>query len=156
MKKNQFSLHYKDDSLKDLVSSTDRRILAAWAIDCVKRVMPFFDEKYPEDHRLQRSLENFQQWIITGVFRMPEIRKAALAAHAVAREIGKDEPAGSVARAVGQAVATAHVKTHAVGAVNYILQAVYRSSSPEEAEFLTAKEREWQYNHLLELQKMNC
>ncbi|MFX1281943.1 MAG: putative immunity protein, partial [Promethearchaeota archaeon] len=46
------------------------------------------------------------------------------------------------------AVATAHVKTHAIGAAIYGLQAIYRSTDTSDANTAVEKEREWQYEHL--------
>ena len=149
MKKPKFSVTHKDESITKLVRKTDQKTLARWAIDCVERVMPYFDEKYPKDNRPRNAIETLRAWIDTGVFRMAEIRKAALASHAAAREVGADNAARSVARAAGQAVATAHVPTHCIGAANYALQAIYRATNSSEA--ATAKERSWQYQHLQEL-----
>ena len=151
MEKSKFSIAYKDESMAKLVTKTDHKTLAVWAIDCVERVMPYFEEKYPEDHRPRNALETLQTWIHTGVFKMADIRKASLASHAAAREVGEDNAARSVARAAGQAVATAHVPTHAIGAANYALQAIYRATNSSDADVAIAKEREWQYQHLLNL-----
>jgi hypothetical protein len=82
---------------------------------------------------------------------MADIRKASLAAHAAAREVGEDNAARSAARAAGQAVATAHVPTHSVGAANYALQAIHRAPNCSDVDAAIAKERDWQYQHLLEL-----
>jgi len=84
---------------------------------------------------------------------MADIRKAALASHAAAREVGEDNAARSAARAAGQAVATAHVPTHSIGAANYALQAVYRAANTSDADAAAAKERDWQHKHLLDLIK---
>ena len=135
----------------ELVRSADHKTLAVWAIDCVERVLPYFEERYPEDHRPRNAIETLQAWINTGVFRMAVIRDAALTSHAAAREVGQDSPARSAARAAGQAVATAHVPTHAIGAANYALQAINRATNPSDADTATAKEREWQFQHLRKL-----
>ena len=82
---------------------------------------------------------------------MAEICKASLASHAAARDVGENNAARSAARAAGQAVATAHVPTHCIGAANYALQAIYRATNPSDADAAVAKERESQYHHLLEL-----
>ena len=151
MEKSKFSVIHKDDSMVELVSKTDHKTLAVWAIDCVERVLPYFEEKYPEDQRPRKAIEALQAWLNTGVFRMVDIRKASLASHAAAREIGEDNAARSAARAAGQAVATAHVPTHSIGAANYSLQAIHRATSSSEVDAAVAKERDWQYQHLLEL-----
>ena len=128
MAKPKFSLAHKDESLLKLMAKTDHKILAVWALDCVERVLPYFEERYPEDRRLRNSLEVLLAWIKTGAFKMAEIRRASLAAHAAAREVGDDNAARSAARAAGQAVATAHVPAHSIGAANYALQAIYRAA----------------------------
>ncbi len=152
MAKSKFSLNYKDEKLVALVEKCRQKTLAIWAIDCVERVLPYFTEKYPQDHRPQQALETLQNWINTGDFKMAIIRKAALESHAAAREVGVDDPARSAARAAGQAVATAHVPTHAIAAANYALQAIYRATDLREVETAVSKERKWQYQHLLALQ----
>ena len=152
MEKSKFSLAtYKDPATIELVSKFDHKTLAVWAIDCVERVMPYFEEKYPQDHRPRQALETLQTWIHTGVFKMAVIRKASLTSHAAAREVGEDNAARSVAHAAGQAVATAHVPMHSLGAANYALQAISRATNPSDTDAAIAKEREWQLQHLLDL-----
>jgi len=153
MKQNKFKLAHNDEELLNLVNTTDPKILAVWAIDCAERVLPHFEEQYPEDHRPRMALKTLLEWITTGVFKMAVIRKASLDAHAAAREVGEDSPARSAARTAGQAVATAHVSRHAYGAAVYAQQAVYRASSPSKADDTATKERDWQYRHLIELRE---
>lgn len=85
------------------------------------------------------------------MFKMAVIRKASLDSHAAAREVGEDNAARSAARAAGQAVATAHVPTHAIGAAIYALQAIYRATDAAGAAAAVAEERDWQVQRLLEL-----
>jgi len=146
-----FSVAHKDESTVELVRKADHKTLAVWAIDCVERVMPYFEEKYPEDDRPRKALEALQAWIDTGVFRMAVIRGAALDSHAAAREVGEDDAARSAARAAGQAAATAHVRTHSIGAANYALQAVHRAAGASDAGAAVAKERDWQIARLRKL-----
>jgi hypothetical protein len=150
--KSQFSLaQYKDERIVELVRKPYHRTLAVWAIDCVERVLPYFEEKHPEDHRPRNAIETLRAWINTGVFKMAVVRKASLASHAAAREVGEDNAGRSAARAAGQAVATAHVSTHSIGAAIYALQAIHRATNSSDANAAVAKEREWQYQHLLGL-----
>ena len=154
MKKSKFSLtRYRDERTVELVRKTDHKTLAVWAIDCAERVLPYFEEECPEDHRPGNAIETLQTWINIGVFKMAVIRKASLAAHAAAREVGEDNAARSAARAAGQAVATAHVPTHSIGSAIYALQAIYRATDSSEADISVAKERDWQYEHLFGLGK---
>ena len=147
----KFSLARIDPSVVDLVGQSDKRTLAVWAIDCVKRVLPYFETKFPRDDRPRNAITVLRTWIKTGVFSMAVIRAASLAAHAAAREVGEDGPARSAARAAGQAVATAHVRTHSLGAANYALQAIHRAAGASGAEAAVAMERDWQYRRLIKL-----
>jgi hypothetical protein len=151
MKKPKFSMARADTSLAELVGKTSQKTLAVWAIDCVERVFPYFNERFPEDPRPRIAIKTLQAWINTGEFKMEAIRKAALASHAAAREAGQDDAARSAARAAGQAVATAHVPAHSLGASYYALQAIHRAANPSEAEAAVAKERDWQFRRLLVL-----
>ena len=151
---SKFSLTYfKDPRIVELVKKTDKKILAVWAMDCAERVLPYFEKKYPSDLRPRKAIETLREWINTGLFKMSVIRKASLDSHAAAREVGQDSPARSAARAAGQAVATAHVKTHSMGSAIYSLQAIYRANinSNTKAEKAIAKEKAWQYERLCKI-----
>jgi hypothetical protein len=149
--KNQsrVSLARKDAALVALVKTTSHKTLAAWALDCAARVMPYFEVDFPEDPRPRQALATLRTWIRTGVFKMAVIRQASLDSHAAARAVGADNAARSAARAAGQAVATAHVRTHSMGAALYALQAIHRASAPADAEAALAKEQQWQYRRLV-------
>ncbi|GAB4158467.1 MAG: hypothetical protein Fur003_2280 [Candidatus Dojkabacteria bacterium] len=153
MKYTKFTLAQKDPRLVELLDKIDKITLALWAIDCAERVMPYFEKAYPYDNRPRDAIKILQVWIKTQYFSMSTIRKASLDAHTAAKEIGNSSPAASVAHAAGQAVATAHVYTHAIGPAMYALQAIYRANDgpSEQAELEMTKEREWQYNRLVEL-----
>jgi hypothetical protein len=153
MEKSKFSITRKDEEMIELVSKTDHKTVALWASACAERVMPYFEEKYPQDHRPRQAIETLKTWIDTGVFKMAVIRKASLDAHAAAREVGEDSPARSAAHAAGQAVATAHVPRHSYGPAIYAQQAIHRATNPTDADAAIAKERDWQLQHLLDLRE---
>lgn len=71
---------------------------------------------------------------------MAGVRRDSLAAHAAARQADEDSAARFAARAAGQAVATAHVASHAVGAAWYGVKAADVAGK--------SGEREWQYRRL--------
>ena len=136
-----------------LVDETDKKTLAVWAIDCADKVLPFYEKDYPNDSRPRKGLETLQEWVETGEFHMSVIRGASLSSHAAAREVGLDNSARSAVRAAGQAVATAHVPTHSIGAAIYAQQAIHRASDVLDADNNTEIERAWQIRHLVELRK---
>lgn len=147
----RFMLTHTDAATQALVEQANHVSLGKWAKACAERVLPFLEQRCPDDQRPRRALDVLQEWIDTGRFQMAVIRKASLDAHAAAREVGADSPARSAARAAGQAVATAHVRTHAPGAAQYALQALDRSVAPADATALLAQERDWQRAKLQEL-----
>lgn len=108
----------------------DHRSLVLWATDCAEHVLPYFEEKYPEDDRPRNAVEAGRAWA-RGETTVGEARTAAFAAHAAAR-------------ASGHAAATAHVAGHAAHAANYAVTAATDAAVPT----ATARERDWQYRRL--------
>ena len=140
-----------DKSITDLVNKTDHRTLWIWAADCAERVLHYFEEEYPEDNRPRRAIEDLRIWIEIWDFEMSEIRWSSLAAHAAARGVLDDDiVARSAARSAGQVVATAHVPTHAVGAAIYAATAIRDATGSIDE---VNKERDWQFQHLVDLNK---
>lgn len=141
----------REGKIAELAKKTGHKTLVTWALDCAERVLPYFESKYPKDNRPRKAIETGRAWVKTGVFRMVVIRKASLDAHAAARDVKDDDVARSAARAAGQAVATAHVPTHSLAAAAYAATVFRDAAEPENADAAVAKEREWQYQHLIEL-----
>jgi hypothetical protein len=148
VKKPAFKLTDIDPELLELVENSDKQTLGAWAYVCAARVLHYYESAFPDDPRPAVALRILQEWLRSGEFHMEVIRKAALDAHAAAREVGEDNPARSAARAAGQAVSTAHVGKHALAAAGYCLQAVHRANTTEKAVEAVAREREWQIQRL--------
>jgi hypothetical protein len=153
MKRPKLTKTILDKPIADLVRKTDHKTLAIWAADCAERVLPYFEEKYPDDTRPRTAIEACREWARTGVFRMADVRNTSLAAHAAARDVIEDDAARSAARAAGQAMATAHVPAHAIAAAIYAATAVRDATNSADPDSAAIKEREWQYHHLLRLTK---
>lgn len=137
-----------DETIAELVNRSDHKTVSIWAADCAERVLPYFENKYPEDNRPKKAIEALRTWVKTGIFKMADVRGVSLAAHAAASEVAEDDPARSAARAAGQAMATAHVPTHSIASARYAATAVRDATDSSDA---TLKERAWQYQHLLGL-----
>lgn len=127
----------------------DQRLMASWAADCARRVLPLFEKAYPEDYRPRKAIETCRTWVRTGVFEMAVIRGSSLAAHAAARIAKENDAACFAARSAGQGVATAHVPQHAYGAAYYALKAI-AAADPANAGVKAEKERNWQARRLPE------
>ena len=126
----------------------DQKVMALWAAECAERVLPYFEKKYPRDDRPGKAIDALREWIKTGEFHMKTIRGASLAAHAAAKG-RKEQDAAFAAHSAGQAVATAHVATHALGAALYGIRAVAAHSGDTDDGMVT--ERSWQLERLRKL-----
>jgi len=116
----------------------DNQALVLWAAGCAEHVLPFFEAKYPKDDRPRKAIEAGRAWA-RGEITMKEIRAAALAAHAAARD-SNDFAARAAARAAGHAASTAHVAGHAPHAAAYAITAAGIAG--------VTKEHDWQYRRL--------
>lgn len=95
--------------------------LALRATERAERLLAHFEVRQPHDDRPRRAIEAGRAWA-RGELAMTEVRVAAFAAHAAARDAG--HPAARfAARAAGHAAATAHVAGHARHATAYALKA---------------------------------
>jgi hypothetical protein len=127
-----------------------QRELAVWALACARHVQPFFSRVRTTDARPRAALTALRAWLRTGIFSMKTIRQASLAAHAAARDsLATSVPAAMAARAAGQAVATAHVAEHALGAAYYALKTV-AAADPAQAGAKINREIAWQLQRLPE------
>ena len=116
----------------------DHRALVLWACECAEHVLPYFQKEYPEDNRPRKAIEAGRSWVRDEI-PFSEVRAAALATHAAARDA--DHPAArAAARAAGHAAGTAHVAGHAPHAADYAVKAAEAAN--------VFGEREWQYKHL--------
>ncbi|MBC8083366.1 MAG: hypothetical protein H7Z21_09150 [Hymenobacter sp.] len=121
-----------------LLTKECHRALSRWARQCVERVLPLLDEL--PDERLTYALHVAEAWENDRA-AVGDATKASVGAHAAARE-ATTPVSMAVARAVGQAVATAHMADHSLGGALYALKAMQQAGLP------LAEERAWQLAHL--------
>ena len=112
--------------------------LIKWACDCAEHVLPLIGESL--DVRLKNALLIVREWV-NGDVTTGDAIKASLRAHTVARE-SANPILKAIARSVGQAVATAHMADHSLGAATYALKAMKNAGKSIEAE------RKWQNEQL--------
>jgi hypothetical protein len=120
--------------------------LALWAANCAEHTLSLFEATHPEDKRPRLAIAALREWV-RGERTMVSCREAAFAAHDAAREV-KDSEAVAAARACGQAVAVAHMYTHAPYAADYAAKAVKLAAPKDLADDAWAAERQWQREHL--------
>jgi hypothetical protein len=91
------------------------------------RVLGLFVLYHPNDSRPREAIEAIRAWGLSErELKFAEVRRLSLGAHAAARS-ARSEAARYAARAAGQAVATWHVPTHAMGAPIYARKAIVAS-----------------------------
>ena len=108
--------------------------LTRWACDCAEHVLYLAGKDF--DPQLTYALEVAQAWQL-GKATVGDARKASMEAIAAARE-STNETITAVARAVGHAVATAHMADHSLGSAWYGLKAVKSAGGS------IGDERKWQ------------
>ncbi len=121
------------------LSKRNHQLLSIWAADCAEHVLPLF-VGHSDDKRPQVAITTARMWANEKI-AVGEAQKASIASHSAARQ-ESDAAAVAVARAAGQAVATAHFADHCLGAAVYALKAVAASNGDVEAE------RAWQLRQL--------
>jgi hypothetical protein len=121
-----------------LLDIQQHRSLIKWSYQCVEHAISILDVRV--DDRLLHALAVAKAWQ-QGNAKTGEAMKAAVASHAVARE-SSDPVAVAIARAVGHAVATAHMADHSLGAALYSLKAI------KAAGYSVEEERKWQNQHV--------
>ncbi len=156
---NKFSLTKHDDELFDIIKpvkqySNEHKILALWAIDCLNRILPLFEMKYPNEIILKTAVGTLQKWINDEI-KMWDARKYTYTVLGLAKTMEKDDkPYSQVVRATSHCLATCHVPTHSEGTAMYVVSAIKLiNKSKGDVVALMENERIWQINRLKELMK---
>jgi hypothetical protein len=123
------------------LTTDNHRKLIRWARECSEHVLSLINGNI--DERLLHALQVAKEWE-NGNLNTGEAMKASLGAHAAARE-SSNPVSISVARSVGQTVATAHMADHSIGGAIYALKAVKLSGKSIE------EEKVWQIKQLKHL-----
>jgi len=127
--------------------------MVMWALDCAQTPLNVLRMRYPLEERPANALKAAADWA-RGDIKMPEAKRAIIAAHSFAKEI--DNPADiALIHAVGQAASTVHVATHALGLPFYELSSIvfdlgidhYREAVQTKISAYLERLTDWQ-NHL--------
>ena len=154
-KRNKILFTRDSQCLRELVSlidEQDHRTLVMWALDCAKLPLGQLEARYPDERRPRACLELCEAWA-RGEIKMPRAKRAILDLHAMAKEIGENDY-GALCHAIGQAGATVHVKTHALGLPLYELTAIvlkygrgnFEEPVLEKIDYYCQRLRYWQEN----------
>jgi hypothetical protein len=154
---NIFTLAKHDDELCEIIKpvtqySDEHKTLALWGIDCQNRVLPLFEQKYPDEIVLKTAINTLKMWINDEI-KMWEARNYTYTVLRLAREIEQDDkPYAQIIRAASHCLATCHVPTHSEETAMYVISAIKHIYRDEVNVIrLMEDERKWQVNHLKEL-----
>jgi hypothetical protein len=159
-------------ALRIVIEPADRE-MRLFACDCAKRVLPIFEEEYPEDNRPRRAIETARRFAL-GKATQEELAAAAEAAWAAAVEVARTvEATRTVAEAAYKAAWAAEAAAETARAVDKAAWAAEAASgaAAEAAAGATARarvraaavasettsgagwdaEREWQKKRFIEL-----
>lgn len=127
-RRNQILFSRESPCLQELLAQIclqTHRTLVIWAFACVEKPLRRLQERYPQETRPERAVALCREWA-QGKCKMPQAKQALLAVHAMAKELS-DPVDIALCHAIGQACATVHVETHAIGLALYELTAIVRS-----------------------------
>lgn len=113
-------------------NTKQHKAIASWAADCAERVLALFESVKPGDSRPKAAISAARRWA-NGKLSMADARKAAVAAHAAARDAG-NAAGREAARAAAHAAASAHEPTSARHAANAAIKAVLAAEGDDVAE----------------------
>lgn len=133
--------------IEELLAKLGPKAKALWAADCARRVLPYFEDRYPGDNRPRKAIKAAIAWAMDKL-KMTDVRKYEVAAYAAAREADY-QPACAAARAAGHAAATALFVDHVPHAADYAAKAAAFASDPADTG-AAARERAWQLERLLQ------
>jgi hypothetical protein len=141
-----------DPEIMELIKTTDHKILAQWAIDCLERFLPIFEEKYPNEKIPRNAIKILKQWMNNEI-KMWEARKYCWTVLKLARDIEKEDKVScQIVRAASHCLATCHVRTHSEGVSIYVRSALqYLNKDKENTHELMEVERKWHIDHLKKL-----
>lgn len=126
------------------LSEADRRLVAAWAADCVDRVLGLYEAEDPDDGR-PRALVARTRAFARGESNIAEEIRRRFVGGPGAGEVSAPA-AAAVARAAGQAAAICHMGAHALSAAAYAVMAT-GLANPARPQVVDDEIR-WQLGHM--------
>lgn len=132
-----------DEAILELVLMSEQKTLIIWAYMCADRVKVAVHQKEYQELFAECFCASVA-WVYNSV-SIKDMRDLSFRLHSVARDLSDDPAAEHAMRALGHAVATAHVAKHAYNASVYAATSVGNIGGDVEVE------RAMQYELLIDL-----
>ena len=126
-RKNQILFDRDTPCLTELLAEMEKQsrlTLVRWVFDAMTTTLEMLHTRWPEETRPQKAFSRCWDWA-KGNLRMPEAKRAILAAHAAAKDT-QDPVCAALCHAIGQGCSTVHTGRHAPGLPFYELTALVR------------------------------
>jgi len=134
--------------IDNLYSQTDQLLMAKWSIEIAKHILKIANIDYYEIPEIIEGFKVNQDWQ-NNKAQIHDVRQAGFKIHKLARSYNNDEIKKYALRVVGQAVASGHMKEHAIVASDYAIKLI-NIMYPNDLEKVT-EERNWQLRKLNEI-----
>lgn len=125
----------------------DQKTLAKWSLAIAKHILKIVDIDYSSIDEIVEGFKISELWQVKEV-RLHDIRQAGFKIHKIARE-SDSEIKRAALRVVGHAVASGHMREHAIIASDYAVKTIGLITS-DNMEAVTI-EREWQLDEIKKL-----
>ena len=133
--------------LDELYENTNRVTLAQWSLCLAKHILEIANVRYVDNKIVLDGFAVNEQWQNEKA-RMHDVRQAGFKIHQLAKQ-SKNEIEKAALRVVGQAVATGHMREHAMVASDYAIK-VINLLYPNDM-IAVSSERQWQIDKLYQL-----
>lgn len=124
-----------------------QKCLSNWALSITFPLLDKIDVKHNVNIGLKESIDVNRLWQ-TGHATVGDVRNASLKVHKLARET-ENQIQRMIFRAIGHAIATGHVKSHAIIASDYAIKAIGLLND-NDINYITTERRE-QLDKLIEI-----
>lgn len=169
MNMREFSLQKEDEIILELTknikrNSKEHKALVLWSLDCINRVLPMFEQKYPNDHKMivNPAIHLVNDWLKDKLtpWSLSNAQGYARDVTFFARNLDKDYPPhkkadtgnSQIVEAVANSLRVLENPIYAERVSAHIINSIkHLNDGKKNTIELMEKEREWQINHLKEL-----
>ena len=130
--------------IDSIYENLDQKDLAKWSLLIAKHILNIAEIDYNKIEAVKDGFKVNELWQI-GNARMHDVRQAGFKIHKIARECDSQIKKNAL-RVAGQAVASGHMREHAIVASDYAIKTINLISS-NDINAIT-HEREWQLNEI--------
>ncbi|NQX46117.1 hypothetical protein HQN87_12315 [Paenibacillus tritici] len=135
------------NKIEEALEKMPQKLLAQWTLKVATPYLAYLDDHLKDDSRINLGIDTLQKRI-DGSIRASDLRKVGFVVNELAKE-SKSDISKYSARSFAQAIATGHMRGHALVSSDYAIKAI--NVLTDNSTDSSTKERERQLNILHEL-----